>query len=47
MGTFAETANVNYLNHLPTKENKLPFSIFVCSKQWEVWRFRFPYPANK
>ncbi len=27
---------------LPTKENKIPFSISVCSKPTEVCRFRFP-----
>jgi hypothetical protein len=32
---FAETANVDY--RLPTKGNKLPFS--VCRKQTEVCRF--------
>ncbi len=30
---------------LLTKENKLLF--FVCSKQMEVCRFRFPFPTNK
>jgi hypothetical protein len=30
---------------LPTKENKLPFSVF--SKQMYVCRFRFPFAANK
>ncbi len=29
--------------HLPTEENKLPFSVSVCSKQTEVCRFRFLY----
>jgi hypothetical protein len=32
---------------LPTKENKLPFSVSVCSKQTEVGRFRLPFAANK
>jgi hypothetical protein len=32
---------------LPTKGNKLPFSVFVCSKQTEVCRFRFLFAANK
>jgi hypothetical protein len=27
---------------LPSKENKRPFSVSVCSKQAEVFRFRFP-----
>jgi hypothetical protein len=32
---------------LPTKENKLPFSLSFCSKQTEVCRFRFVFEANK
>jgi hypothetical protein len=28
MGTFAETAIVDYCHRLPTKENKLPFFLF-------------------
>ncbi len=32
---------------LPTKENKLPFSVPVCSKQTEVCRFNFLFAANK
>ncbi len=28
MGTFADTANVDYRLSLPTKENKLPFYVF-------------------
>ncbi len=32
---------------LPNKENKLPFSVFVCSKQSEVWRFCILFDANK
>ncbi len=47
MGTFAETAIVDYRYFLPTKENKLPFSVSVCSKQTEVCRFCFPFTANK
>jgi hypothetical protein len=43
MGTFAETAIVDLVYRLPTKKNKLPFSISVCSKQTEVCRFRFLY----
>jgi hypothetical protein len=31
---------------LQTKENKLPFSLSVCSKQTEVCRFHFPFAAN-
>ncbi len=33
--------------HLPTKENKLPFFIFICSKQTEVCHFHFPFAANR
>ncbi len=29
MGTFAETAIVDYLSRLLIKENKLPFSVYV------------------
>jgi hypothetical protein len=47
MGTFADTAIVDYRFLLPTKENKLPFSAYVCSKQTEVCRFRLPFEANK
>jgi hypothetical protein len=48
MGTFAETAIVDYVYRLPTKENKfrfvpfaettrsLPFPLSICSKQTEV-----------
>jgi hypothetical protein len=32
---------------LPTKKNKLLFSVSVCSKQIEVYCFRFPFAANK
>ncbi len=28
LGTFAETAIVDYCHRLPTKENKRPFSLF-------------------
>jgi hypothetical protein len=32
----------------PTQENKLSFSVSVCSKHMEVCRFRFfPFAANK
>jgi hypothetical protein len=41
MGTFVETAIVDTICRLPTKENKLTFSVSVCSKQMEVSRFRF------
>jgi hypothetical protein len=46
MGTFAEKVIVNLLS-LPTEKNKLPFSIYVCSKQMKVCRFRFPFEANQ
>jgi hypothetical protein len=29
MGTFADTANVNYRLSLPMKDNKVPFFIFL------------------
>jgi hypothetical protein len=32
---------------LPTKENKLSFSVFCCRQQTEVCRFRFPYKYNE
>jgi hypothetical protein len=41
MGKFTETVPLGSVYRLPTKENKLPFSISVCSKQTEVGRFRF------
>jgi hypothetical protein len=43
MGTFAETAIVNYCLSLADQGKKCPFSICVCSKQMEVYRFRFPF----
>jgi hypothetical protein len=33
--------------HLPTKENKRSFSVFICSKEMEVCRFCFPFAAIK
>ncbi len=33
--------------HLLTSENKLPFFVFVCSKQKEVCHFHFPCAAKK
>ncbi len=36
MGTFAETAIIHYRLSLPTRKNKCPFSISVCSKQTKV-----------
>jgi hypothetical protein len=48
MGTFAETSIVDYhLSFAGTKENKLLFSVSVCSKQTEVCHFRFPFAENK
>ncbi len=47
MGTFAETAIVDYTISLPTKETKYLFSVSVCSKQMEVCHFRFPFAENK
>jgi hypothetical protein len=35
------------VDHLPTKEKKLPFSVSVCSNQTEVCRFRFPFVAKQ
>ncbi len=32
---------------LPTKENKLPFTVPVYSKEKEVCRFHFPFATNK
>jgi hypothetical protein len=32
---------------LPKKENKLPFSVSVCSKQTEVCHFSFPFAATE
>jgi hypothetical protein len=32
---------------LLTKENKLPSSVTVCSKQTEVGRFHLPFATNK
>ncbi len=29
MGTFADTENVDFRFFLPTKENKLPFSVYI------------------
>jgi hypothetical protein len=46
MGMFSEKAIVDYRFRLPTKENKLLFSVFVYSKQTEVCHFLFPFAAN-
>jgi hypothetical protein len=31
---------------LPTKEDKRPFSVSVCSQQMEVYGFQFPFEEN-
>jgi hypothetical protein len=46
VGTFVETAIFGYRLSLPTKENELPLSIFVCSKEMDVCHFRFLFAAN-
>jgi hypothetical protein len=33
MGTFAESAIINTIYHLPTKKNKLPISISFAGKK--------------
>ncbi len=35
MGTFTETAMIDYCLSFVEQENKLPFSVSVCSKQTE------------
>jgi hypothetical protein len=47
MGTFAETANVDYRSSFADQGNKHPFSFSVCSKQTEVCRFYFLLAENK
>jgi hypothetical protein len=48
MGVFVEpAANIDTVYRLPTKENKLPCSISVYSKQIEVCHFHFLFAANK
>jgi hypothetical protein len=47
MGTFAETAIVKYRLLFAAKEDKLLFSVSVCSEQMEVCRFCFSFAANK
>jgi hypothetical protein len=42
---FADKAIAFTVHRLPTKENKLPFS--VCVKQTKVCRFHFAFAANK
>jgi hypothetical protein len=45
MGTFAEQPMPITVYHLPTKENKLLFS--VCRKQMEVCCFRFLFAVKQ
>jgi hypothetical protein len=48
MGVFVDpAANIDTVYRLPTKENKLPCSISVYSKQKEVCHFHFLFAANK
>ncbi len=47
MGTFAETAIIDYNLLCADQGNKLPFSLSVFRKQTEVCRFRFPFAENK
>jgi hypothetical protein len=45
MGTFAETAIVNY--HLSFADQGKQTSIFLLQQQTEVCRFCFPFEAKK
>jgi hypothetical protein len=45
MGTFAETAIVDYLYLLPTKANKR--CVFRLQQQTKICRFHFPFADNK
>jgi hypothetical protein len=47
MGTFAETAIVDYCLSSADQGKALLFSISVCSKQTKVCRFCLPFAANK
>ncbi len=47
MGTFAETAIVDYSLLFADQGEQTSFSVFVRSRQKEVCRFRFPFVANK
>jgi hypothetical protein len=47
MGMFAEQQTTITVYRLPTKKNKIPFSVSICSKQTEVCHVRFPFAANK
>jgi hypothetical protein len=42
MGTFADTANVDYRLSIATKENKLPFFIFSLQKT----KASLPFPFS-
>ncbi len=46
-GRLAGTTIIVIFYLVLTKENKLPFSNSVCSKQTEVCHFRFPFAVNK
>jgi hypothetical protein len=41
MGAFDETAIIDYIDRLPTKENKVSFFVSVFSKQTEVCHYHF------
>jgi hypothetical protein len=43
----AEIAIVGFRLSFADQGNKVPFSVSVCSKQTEVFRFRFPFSANE
>jgi hypothetical protein len=47
MGKFAETAIIDYHLLIVDQENKLPFSVPICSKPEEICCFRFPFATNK
>jgi hypothetical protein len=47
MDTFAEKAIVDYRLSFADQGKKLPSFVSVYSKQMEVCRFFFPFPANK
>jgi hypothetical protein len=47
MGTFAETSSSIFVYCLPTKENKLPFSVSVFRKQMEICHLLFLFAASK
>jgi hypothetical protein len=47
MGTFAETAIVDYRLLFVDLGNKLPFSVSVFREQMEACRFHFSFAATK